>query len=564
MPIIGIDLGTTNSLVSCFRDGKCELLANVYGENLTPSVVSFLDNGEIIIGQAAKERLYTHPHMTASAFKRFIGSKKQYHLGAQTLSPVELSSLVLGALKADAEKALGMPVYEAVVSVPAYFNDQQRRATKQAGELIGLKIERLISEPTAAALAYGLHENEKESQFMVFDMGGGTFDVSIVEMFDDVLEVKAVAGNNFFGGKDFDDAIAAYFIKQLDLQRLVDEKVLSMIKEKAEEAKCALSSQAKVQMRVVIKDKPYILNLTESILEKVFEPLLAQIRQPIVRALHDAKIKPANLSHVVMVGGASQMPLVRAHVARLFQKFPLVHIDPNEAVGIGVGIYAAMKARSAELGEKLMTDVCPYTLGTAIADTDMYTGKWTNDVFMPIIERNTAIPYSKVVRLYTIRDNQDTVDLKIYQGESRQASQNLQLGKLTIDVPKKPSGQAAIDVRYTYDINGILEVEVTGVDTGKKRREVILNIENQMNEAEIEAALERLASLKIHPREQSENRLLIARGERLYEESLGHARDSIGQWLMLFEAVLDEQNPQIIKDRAADFAMFLGEMERQY
>jgi len=562
MNIVGIDLGTTNSLISCFKDGNCELIPNAHGAVLTPSAISVLENGAIIVGQAAKERLYTHPHMTAAAFKRFMGTKKQYTLGEHRFTPVELSSLVLRALKADAEAALGERIEEAVISVPAYFNDQQRLATKQAGELAGLRVERLISEPAAAALAYGLHENGADIQFLVFDLGGGTFDVSIVEMFDNIIEVKAVAGDNFLGGEDFDQAIAEYFIQSLGIKDNLNPKARSIIKEKAESVKHALSSLTEAGMRVVIDDREYSAIITQAAFEKISEPILTRIRQPVLRALRDANVKPEDLSHVIMVGGSSRMPLVRACTARLFGRLPMSSIDPDESVGLGAGIAAALKSRNKDLKERIMTDVCPYTLGTRVTSENQFGGRDYN-VYLPIIERNTVIPCSRAVRLYNAADNQEMIRIKVYQGESRLADQNLELGELQIAIPPRPEGQSAVDIRYTYDINGLLEVEATSVDTGQTKREVIVNAENRLTPSEIEDCLKRLASIKIHPRELSDNRLLLARAERLYEESLGKTRECIGQRTRAFESVLDIQDPRQIEAAARNFITFLDETERQ-
>ena len=563
MGIVGIDLGTTNSLISCFREGKSELIKNIHGRNLTPSVVSVLDNGEMTVGQTAKERLYTHPNMTAAAFKRFMGTKKQYTLGRHKFTPVELSSLVLKSLKADAETALGEPVEEAIISVPAYFNEQQRRATKQAGEIAGLRVERLISEPTAAALAYGLHESGSDKHFLVFDLGGGTFDVSIVELFEGIMEVKAVAGDTFLGGDDFDQLIADHFISELKLQDKIDFKARSVIKEKAEAVKCALSSSETAEMRVVLGDNEYTATISRYQLEKISEPILTRIRQPILRALRDARLKTTDLSNVIMVGGSSRMPLIRAYTAQLFEHLPVGYIDPDEAVGLGAGVAAALKERNKDLGERMMTDVCPFTLGTDVLSANA-SGGWDSNVYLPIIERNTAIPYSKVVRLYSAYDNQTKHVIAIYQGESRKADQNMKLGELEISVPPKPRGESEIDVRYTYDINGLLEVEVKSLETEQIKREIIINSENQLTPAEIKECLKRLASLKIHPRDRSENQLLLARAERLYEESLGEVRDYVGRQTRLFEAELDRQDPKTIEAAVKDFSVMLDEIEKMF
>jgi len=560
MNIVGIDLGTTNSLISYFKDGKSQIIKNVHNERLTPSVVSVLENGEIIIGQAAKERLYTHPHLTAAAFKRFMGTKKKYTLGKYTFTPVELSSLVLKSLKADAEVALGECIEEAVISVPAYFNEQQRRATKQAGELAGLRVERLISEPTAVALAYGLHENNGDCQFLVFDLGGGTFDVSVVELFDNILEVKAVAGDNFLGGEDFDQAITDYFIQNQQLQNYLDAKGQSIIKEKAEAVKCKLSSCKTAEMNVVLGDMLYTTTLTRTILKEIFEPIFLRLRQPIMRALHDAKLTTTDLSHVILAGGSSRMPSIRTYVTRMFERLPMDSIDPDEAIVLGAGVAAALKERNQDLSERRMTDVCPYTLGTDIVEDNQFGSLQTN-IYQPIIERNTVIPCSRVVRLYNAVDNQRKMNIKIYQGENRQADQNLKLGELNINIPPKPKWQSAVDIRYTYDVNGLLEVEVTSLDTGQTKRQIIVNSENQLTPEEINACFKRLASLKIHPREKDENRLLLARAGRLYEEFLGEMRTIIDRQTILFEAVLDKQDLFLIEEAAKEFSAFLDEIE---
>jgi len=560
MSIIGIDLGTTYSLVSYFNAGKSELIPNIHGKFMTPSVVSVLKNDEIIVGQTAKERLYTHPHLTAAAFKRFIGTKKQYVLGKHKLNPIELSSLVLKSLKTDAEAMLGENVYEAIISVPAYFNDQQRRATKQAGELAGLRVERLVSEPTAAALAYGLHEGDGDIQFLVFDLGGGTFDVSVVEMFDNILEVKAVAGDNFLGGEDFDKAIAEHFIKKVGLQNRIDDKTRSVIKEKAEAVKYILSSSESAEMTVVSGGSTYNYTFTRTILAEISESILTRIRLPVLRALRDARIKINDLSQVILVGGSCRMPIVRSYAAQLFERLPMGYIDPDETVAMGVGVAAALKERNETLAERLMTDVCSFTLGTDTMMMNQYGG-WEHNVYLPIIERNTVIPCSKVVRLSSVADYQEKFRVMIYQGESRQSDQNLELGALEIKVPPRLSGESEIDVRYTYDINGLLEVEVTSLDTGDTKREIIINSDNQLTPKEIENSLKKLASLKIHPRSKSDNSLLLARAERLYEESLGDIRTIIDVRTRYFEAVLDKQDPESIKAAASEFMDFLDEIE---
>jgi molecular chaperone HscC len=558
--IIGIDLGTTNSLASCFQDGKCTLIPNAFGETLTPSAVSVLDNGEIVVGRAAKERLYTHPERTAGAFKRFMGTNKSYSLGNNSFTPVMLSSLVIQSLVADAKVFLGEAPEEAVISVPAYFNDQQRRATKQAGELAGLRVERLVSEPTAAALAYGLHEGDGELKFLVFDLGGGTFDVSIVDIFENILEVKAVAGNNYLGGEDFDKVIADYFIEQQNLATPLTPKAMAVIKEKAEVCKRALSLTNATNMQVTLDDKQFSVPLTSRILENISEPILSQLKKPVLRALRDSRLEPRELDHVILVGGATRMPVVRAYVAKLFGRLPMNWLNPDEVVGLGAGVCAGMKARNEALSERYMTDICPYTLGTEVLMTDEF-GNESSGHFLPIIERNATIPCSKAITVYTVHDRQKAVSINVYQGESRLVANNLKLGEFSLPVPPKPAGEAGIEIRYTYDINGILEVEATSLDTRETKRVVILHSETHMSEKEVDACLKRLAHLKIHPREESRNRFLLEKGERLYEEALAELRREIDRALQRFETILDRQDPIEIEKAAREMEEFLNGVE---
>lgn len=552
MAIIGIDLGTSNSLVTCFIEDECVIIPNAMGEKLTPSVVSVLETGEIIIGSAAKERLITHPHMSAAVFKRHIGTGKKYDLGSYQFSPTELSSFVLKSLKADAENYLGTEVTEAVISVPAYFNDHQRRATKEAGILAGLKVERLINEPTAAAVAYGLNELKEEKQVLIFDLGGGTFDVSVLDMLEDVMEVRAVAGDNLLGGEDFDDCLIRYFLEQhnMKLDRTA-RKTYSMLRKQAENCKKVLSQSDVAEMSCMINGVNYTSEITSNEFEKMVTDLLAKFKKPLKQALMDSSVHPDELDHVILVGGSTKMPVIRAFVSKLFGKFPFVHLNPDEVVGIGAGIYAAMKERHRNLRETVLTDVCPYTLGIGLA----------GDRFAPLIERNTVIPYSKVDGFCNAYDHQTDIKISIYQGESRNSENNLKLGDLELDIPPAPAGHSAIDVRFTYDINGLLEVEVYSHVTREKKSKVIINSSITMTEEEINQRLRELEQLKIHPRENSKNQYLLALGERLYEENLSELRVTIARELENFEKILDQQNPPEIKRAAQRLERFLRSVE---
>jgi len=563
MPIIGIDLGTTNSLVSYWIDDGVKIIPNAFGNNLTPSVISVDENAEIFVGQVAKERLITHPHLTAAAFKRYMGTTKVVKLGKYKFLPEELSSLVIRSLKQDAEAYLGETINEAVISVPAYFNDAQRRATKRAGELAGLKVERLINEPSAAAGAYGIHQQKSETKFLIFDLGGGTFDVSIVEIFENVMEVKAIAGDNYLGGEDFTNALLSAFAKHYKMdEKNIEQKIYVAIKKQAELCKQSLSKSTVGTMRCHINGNILEMNVERNEFFTTTKELVNRLRIPVERALKDAEIRADELDSVILVGGATRMPMIHTLVSRLLGRFPSCNLNPDEVVVIGAGIQAAMKERNVVLQEIVLTDVCPYTLGIEVS-VSHNTGQHENGHFAPIIERNSTIPVSRVERFYTIADNQTAIVVKIFQGESRLIKNNIYLGEISIKVPPAPAGRQAIDVRFTYDINGILEVEVIVVETGISKRIIIEESPGTISKIDIENRLKALAEFKMHPRERQENQLLVARGERLFEESLGDRRMEIAAILQHFEGVLNRQNDREIKKAAGLFRTKLDELERR-
>ena len=560
--IIGIDLGTTNSLVAYFTEDGPKIIPNRLGKYLTPSVVSMDEEEQIYVGDVAIERNLLYPGSTASVFKRDMGSQRKFQLLHKTFTAEELSSFVLRALKEDAEYYLGEEVTEAVISVPAYFNDARRRATKRAGELAGLKVERIISEPTAAAIAYGLYQNKEHSRFLVFDLGGGTFDVSILEHFDTILEVRAVAGDNFLGGEDFTAVLEDMFFEEYtQLDRLtLDEKTLRHIHKQAENCKIGFSEGKKSSMNCKIGEEMYSFTVTLSDYEEACSELLDKIRQPIKRSLSDAHIRLSDIDKVVLVGGATKSPVIRRFVSKLFRAIPDTNVNPDEAVALGAAIQGAMKERKEAIKEIILTDVCPFTLGTEVV-REWEKGHFERGVFCPIIERNTVIPASRTERLYTAHDNQTQIRVNVLQGESRFAMNNLSLGELNIEVPSAKAGEEAVDVTYTYDINSILEVEVKVVSTQKKAQKVFCDRAVDMTEEEIRERLDTLSYLKIHPRDREENKYLLLRGERMYEESLGERRGYIQSALHKFEKALDSYNPGVIEEAKAEFKEFLKELE---
>jgi molecular chaperone HscC len=563
--IIGIDLGTTNSLAGVWRNGIASLIPNAIGQVLTPSCVSLGENGDILVGQAARDRLATHPLRTAANFKRSMGSPKTFDLGNQSFRPEELSAIVLRALKADAETYLGEPVREAIITVPAYFNDLQRKATQSAGAIAGLEVLRLLTEPTAAALAYGVLESEREQTILVVDIGGGTFDVSLLQSFEGVMEVRATAGDIWLGGEDFVDVIVNGFMEAVGTKAGLPPvsaaaAVHGALRHEAELAKRALSEAQEARIAVIYRDQEVAWTLTRDNFEALSEPVLSRIRRPIERALGDARMHPDEISQVILAGGASRMPMFRRLIGRLFRRLPSQSINPDEVVARGAAVRAGMQMRAAGLEELVMTDVCPFTLGidtsSAMPDGSRITG-----LFSPIIERNTVIPVSRVSRYTTISDNQTKITFGIYQGESRLVKDNLKLGELVVHVPRLPAGEAQVDVRFTHDASGLLEVETTVEQTGATDRLVIEGQAGRLTPAEVEERLARLAKLKVAPRDEAENIALIARADRLYQQCLGAEREQIGIALAHFIAALETQDATNIRLTAKSLTRLLDARE---
>lgn len=550
--IVGIDLGTTNSLIAYYTDQGPKVIPNRLGEKLTPSIVSIDEDGTVYVGRTAQERLRLYPESSAAVFKRDMGSAKKYQLGQKEFTAEELSSLVLRSLKEDAEAYLGQPVTEAVISVPAYFNDMRRKATKRAGELAGFKVERIINEPTAAAIAYGLYNETGHAKNLVFDLGGGTFDISILDYFAPILEVRAVAGDNYLGGEDFTKVIEDMFFKkneELNPETL-SPREKALIWKAAESCKVELSDSGAAHVKCVIGEKQYDTEITYASYEKACESLYDRIRLPIKKALSDAKLKITDIDKVVLVGGATKYSGVRTFVSKTFHIFPDTTINPDEAVTLGAALEGAMKERVESIKEVILTDVCPFTMGTdVVVDTDM--GFKEGGHYCPILERNTIIPASRTKTFYTVRDNQDKIEIRVLQGESRMADFNLELGTLEVDVPKAKAGKESVDVTYTYDINSILEVVVKVNSTGVSKKQIIKGQYTEMTDEEIEARFQELSYLKISPREWEENKLIMLKAERLYEELLGQDRQALELEINKFEGAMATQDKDVI-DKARE------------
>jgi len=548
--IVGIDLGTTNSLIGIWHSGQPALIPNALGQLLTPSAVSVGNEGDIVVGAAARDRLSSDPLRTAAAFKRYMGTAREFTLGSLTFRPEELSAMVLRALKADAESYLAEPVEEAVITVPAYVNDAQRKATKAAGELAGLPVSRLLTEPTAAALAYGLDRPTGNEMILVVDLGGGTFDVSLLHVFERVTEVRATAGDSWLGGEDFVDRIVMTFMEEVGTKAGLPpvgsvSKIQAALRRQAELAMCRLSEAESAVLNVILENRVVEYQLTRDVFERISEPLLARLRFPIERALRDARIDPDRVARVILAGGASQMPMFRRLIARIFRRLPLQTISPEQVVAQGAAVRAGMLMRNADLTETVMTDVTPFTLGIEVAASA--SGVRVGDLFLPIIERNTVIPASRVKRVVNAADNQAEVVIRVFQGESKFVADNIALGMLTAPIPPGPEGSQAIDVRFTYDPSGLLEVESLVVSTGVRRSLLIEGNPGLLSADEIATRLAALDRLKLHPREEARHQALLARGKRLYEEHLGGTRAEIGEALTQFSVALESQDSDRIR-----------------
>ena len=561
MKIIGIDLGTTNSAVGIWQNGQVELIPNRLNEYLTPSVVHIGADGKVLVGKTAQERLMTHPDSTAAVFKRYMGTNRQMRLAKKPYTAPELSAFVLKSLKEDAEAYLGETVTEAVISVPAYFNNMQRKATILAGELAGLKVERVINEPTAAAIAYGLHEKPEHTQFMVVDLGGGTFDVSIMEYFDGVLEVHASAGDNFLGGEDFRELLVNKFLTSLNLtKQSISAQDLQKVYAQMEQVKRQLNNVDIVHVEPFFAAQTKIISLYKEDFIQLAEPLLQRIQRPIETALRDAKLKPSEMDEVILVGGATRMQFFRSMIAKMFRRLPAANLDPDLVVAMGAAIQAGLKARDAALDDVVLTDVCPYSLGVGTHnESDLFGAQ--GSLFSPIIERNTVIPTSRVSVYFTINDNQTSIKFEIFQGENRLVKNNINLGELTVAVPKNKKGVESAAVRFSYDVNGVLEVDIEVLSTKEKYNKLIVNAPGELNADEIRESKEKLTKMKFHPREDEININLIARAERLYEGRLGEERNAILEGLKVFESMLETQNTSTVAQAQIDFAAFLDRFE---
>ena len=501
--IIGIDLGTTNSCVAVMEGGKPVVIANSEGQRTTPSVVAFTKSGERLVGEPAKRQAVTNADRTISSIKRHMGTDYKVTIDGKDYTPQEISAMILQKLKADAESYLGETVTEAVITVPAYFNDAQRQATKDAGRIAGLDVKRIINEPTAAALAYGL-DNEGEQKIMVYDLGGGTFDVSLIEIGDGVIEVLATSGNNHLGGDDFDKKLMDYMIEDfkskegIDLSK--DTMALQRINVAAEQAKKELSSAGKTTINL-----PYItataegpkhfeMELTRAKFDEITADLVEKTAEPVKNALSDAGVSASELGKVLLVGGSTRIPAVQEKVKQLTGKEPNKSLNPDECVALGASVQAGKLAGDAGAGDVLLLDVTPLTLSI----------EPMGGIATHMIERNTTIPTKKSQIFSTAADNQSAVDINVVQGEREFAKDNKSLGQFRLDgIPAAKRGVPQIEVTFDIDANGIVNVSAKDLGTGKEQHITITGGSN-MSDEEIDKAVKEAAQFEAADKKKKE------------------------------------------------------------
>ena len=501
--IIGIDLGTTNSCVGVMEGGQPVVVANAEGARTTPSVVAFTKSGERLVGEPAKRQAVTNADKTISSIKRHMGTDYRVTIDDKKYSPQEISAMILQKLKTDAENYLGEKVTEAVITVPAYFNDAQRQATKDAGKIAGLEVKRIINEPTAAALAYGL-DNEKEQKIMVYDLGGGTFDVSIIEICDGVIEVLSTAGDNRLGGDDFDQKVADYMIAEFKKAEGVDlsadKMAMQRIKEAAEKAKKELSSATTTNINL-----PFIsmnangplhfdMNLTRAKFDELTHDLVERTAEPVKRALSDAGLSPSELGQVLLVGGSTRIPSVQDKVKQLTGKEPSKTLNPDECVALGASVQGGKLAGDAGAGDILLLDVTPLSLSI----------ETMGGIATRLIERNTTIPTKKSQIFSTAADNQTAVDINVVQGERQFARDNQSLGQFRLDgIPPARRGVPQIEVTFDIDANGIVNVSAKDLGTGKEQH-ITITAGSNMSDDEIDKAVKEAAEYEAQDKKRKE------------------------------------------------------------
>ncbi|NLJ97106.1 MAG: molecular chaperone DnaK [Clostridiales bacterium] len=556
--IIGIDLGTTNSCVAVMEGGKPVIIANAEGARTTPSIVAFTKTGERLVGEPAKRQAVTNADKTISSIKRHMGTDFRIKIDDKKYSPQEISAMVLQKLKADAESYLGEKVTEAVITVPAYFNDAQRQATKDAGKIAGLEVKRIINEPTAAALAYGL-DNENEQKIMVFDLGGGTFDVSIIEIGDGVIEVLSTSGDNRLGGDDFDERVTRHmteeFKKTEGVDLSTDKMAMQRLKEAAEKAKIELSSATTTNINLpfitATSDGPkhFDMNLTRAKFDELTSDLVERTVIPVQNALRDAGLNASDLNKVLLVGGSTRMPSVQDKVKQLTGQEPSKNLNPDECVALGASIQGGKLAGDAGAGDILLLDVTPLSLSI----------ETLGGVATKLIERNTTIPTKKSQIFSTAADNQTAVDIHVVQGERQFAKDNKTLGQFRLDgIPPARRGVPQIEVTFDIDANGIVNVSAKDLGTGREQN-ITITASTNLSDADIDRAVKEAAEYEAQDKKRKEAIDLRNDADSMVfqtEKALEEVGDKIGESdketveadLKHLKELLEKTNPEVMSD----------------
>lgn len=567
--IVGIDLGTSTSEVAILVDGKPFVIPNHLGESITPSVVGISEEGEVIVGKEARDQLLLKPNDTVIEVKRLMGSNQTVSMGGKEYSPQKISSYILRYLIDCSSKYLGEEVERAVITVPAYFSDDQRKSVVEAGKLAGITVERIINEPTAASLDYGIEHMEECRNILVYDLGGGTLDVTILEMFEGVLEVKASSGNNKLGGKDFDQKIIDYLFENFknknntDISK--DIRAMMRLKDAAENCKIALSSCDKYEVALPflanVNDTPVALEekITKEVFESLINELIDSTQKQIEVALSDSGLKSENIDMILLVGGSTRIPYVKKFIEKTLGQIPQSLVDPDLAVVRGAAVQAAILNDELSSEKDIMiTDVCPYTLGLAVLD--FIGGMPVHDAYDVIIPRNVTIPVRKEKIYGTVVDNQTSVEIKAYQGEYKRASQNNFLGKFKLDgIPPAPAFEQKINVAFSYDVNGILSIEGKIVSTGEKAN---LTVETTGVSLEDEVNLEDWVNSPL----AKKYRAVIKKAERLLktEDDDFEMFELENLLVSIKKSIIKNDDTEIIdnlKDEISDLLMELSEDE---
>ena len=578
--ILGIDLGTTNSLAAVYKDNKPVIIESRVGRRQIPSVVSVDENGIFYAGDVAKERMETYPGHTVSAFKRDMGTDKLFQIGEKELKAEELSAVVLRNIKEDAEHFLGETIEEAVISVPAFFSNPQRKAVLRAGELAGFKVRQIINEPTAAAVAYSVNksknkeeseeenytaedesvENEEEKVLMVLDLGGGTFDISIIEVSGNIIEVVSVCGDNHLGGEDFTKILLELFLETNRINVSLSEKEKKVLWRQAENAKKMISSDHTGKMNCIIGGKKYYYEITEHEYERACFGLLEKMRKLSVQAVKDSGYRPEDISEILMTGGGMRLSVVWKMIQKMSGKRITYDINFDEAVVVGAAFQGCLLEKDKMVKDIIMTDICPYELFDKIVNLTSYDTYIEKTI---LLQRNTTIPAKRKIEMVTEHIGR-RLHMQLYQSTGKYIDKETELGEILFIAPDTESGSVHYDYTIICDVNGIVKVELYIHENGYKKELILLNENCELTMEQAKERMEKLDYLKASPLEEEENKLVYARAERLYEEASAYERKIINEYMVKFESAIKNYDEEKISDTRKQLEKLLNKLEVQW